>query len=383
VKGLLVLALVGALVSAAPLDGGEAVLAADGSQLARVRSRISDLEDQLATLARQSADVVRRREILAAELSLAEARVEELELQLTASRDEAVRLQGEIGEISGELERRRVVLGRYLELAGLLGRPGALQLLYDASRGGELEDAVGTVAVLTAGQVELMQEYSTMQRERSQRLAALSRVLDTAQREAEELLARRGELTEIEARLDDELGRLERSQRQTASRLDEMRERAQALEHLLERVSARERLTGGDDIRRYRGALPWPAEGRVVVTFGRHYLPKYATYTLCNGLRMEVASGSAVEAVFPGVVAYARHFKGYGNMVIVDHGHGIYSLVAGLAAIHVRPDQQVDMGTRLGLAPPASDDGNLYVEFRVAGKAVDPRRWLQLDEGRS
>jgi septal ring factor EnvC (AmiA/AmiB activator) len=77
-------------------------------------------------------------------------------------------------------------------------------------------------------------------------------------------------------------------------------------------------------------------------------------------------------------VAYARHFKGYGNMVVLDHGGGVYSLVAGLATIHVRVDQRVTMGMRLGLAPPPSDDGNIYLEFRVGEKPEDPRRWLQL-----
>jgi septal ring factor EnvC (AmiA/AmiB activator) len=95
-----------------------------------------------------------------------------------------------------------------------------------------------------------------------------------------------------------------------------------------------------------------------------------------------VPSGAPVEAVFPGVVAFARHFKGYGNMVVVDHGHGVYSLVAGLGTIHVRVNQSVTMGLRLGLAAPPSDDGNLYVEIRVGGEPQDPRRWLQLEEAR-
>ena len=88
-----------------------------------------------------------------------------------------------------------------------------------------------------------------------------------------------------------------------------------------------------------------------------------------------------VKAVFPGVVAYARHFKGYGNMVVVDHGHDVYSLVAGLATIHARLDQRVAMGTRLGLAAPPTDEGNLYIEIRVGNTPEDPRRWLQLAEG--
>ena len=64
----------------------------------------------------------------------------------------------------------------------------------------------------------------------------------------------------------------------------------------------------------------------MVQSFGRHHLPKYATYTLCNGVRLDVPSGTPVTAVFGGVVAYAQDFKGYGNMVVVDHGNHVFSL---------------------------------------------------------
>ena len=99
---------------------------------------------------------------------------------------------------------------------------------------------------------------------------------------------------------------------------------------------------------------------------------------MCNGLRFDARSGVEVSAVYPGEVAYARFFKGYGNMVVIDHGQDVYSLVAGLATIHVRVNQRVDMGLRLGLASPPKDDGNIYFEIRVGKKPQDPRRWLQL-----
>jgi septal ring factor EnvC (AmiA/AmiB activator) len=121
----------------------------------------------------------------------------------------------------------------------------------------------------------------------------------------------------------------------------------------------------------------------VVQGFGRQRQPKYDTYTVCNGLRFAAPSGSEVSAVFSGVVAYAAHFKGYGNMVVLDHGNDVYSLVAGLATIHVRVDQRVTMGMRLGLASPPVEGGNVYLELRVAKKPEDPRRWLQLKGGSS
>lgn len=352
-------------------------------QLAVVRNRIQQLKRELEELDRKTADARSQELKLTAQLDLAQARVKELELVLTDSRDQIIRLRAEAERIATEMQRRLGVLNQQLQMMALLGRPGPLQLLFDAARGGQLGRAMGTISVMTSGQLRLLDEYGKLEARHRKRLDELSAVLTRAQGEAVELEARRRELESVRKRVTNERRRLEHRRDSTESRLAEMRQREQALERLLGVLASHRRVTGRDDVRRYRGALPWPATGKIVETFGRHRLPRYATYTVCNGLRLRVAGGTPVTAVFPGVVAYARYFKGYGNMVVVDHGHEVYSLVAGLATILVRLDQNVVMGTRLGLTPPVGDGGNLYLEFRDRGKASNPLTWLRLREGKS
>lgn len=351
--------------------------------LVAVRDRIDNLERRLGRLALETEGVERESERLDAQLQLADARVREVELLLSQRGNEAARLREEAAGLAAELETRRESLDRQLEIVALLGRPGPMQLLVDATRGGDLEEAVGTVSVLTAGQIQLVEEYREIRRQHNIRLSELSRTLDQAREEAERLEARRNELEDVRREVALRLDRLERSRRQADATLEDLRQREAALERLVGVLSNRQRFTGREDIRSYRGALPWPVEGRVAQGFGRQKLEKYAAYTICNGLRFSSPASAPVNAVFPGVVAFARHFKGYGNMVVLDHGHGVYSLVAGLGTIHVRVDQQVAMGMRLGLAGPPTDSGNVYLEFRVNEKPEDPTRWLQLKGGPS
>jgi septal ring factor EnvC (AmiA/AmiB activator) len=374
-----------ALLVALHAQGFDAsAFAPEESQLTVVRGRIRQLEHELGKLQAQASDVEKEQAGLSTELALAEARVREIEIVLQSSRDQVVKIRDEVDRLSQDLEARRGALRRQLEMLALLGRPGPLQLLYDAVHGGEVEAAIGTVSVLTAAQVRLMEEYGSLQKTRTARLADLSRAYERAQTEANELIDRRRELSETRSRVQARLDELERSRRRASNRLAEMRDRAEALERLITLLASEERLTTGDDIRKFRGGLPWPVEGRVVRGFGRLRLPKYSTYTVCNGLRFDAPGRAEVKAVFPGRVAFAQHFRGYGNMVIIDHGHDVYSLVAGLASILVRSDQQVEMGTALGLAPPGtSEEGNIYFEIRAGEKAQNPRAWLQLEEGRS
>lgn len=359
-------------------DAGAPV--ADENQLEAVRDRIRQFEDRLASIERDAETTLQERERLQVEVDLAQARVREVELALTSSRDEIVQLKGETSSISRELEDRRTWLSTHVELVALLGMPGPLQLIWDGTRGGHLEDSFGVVVTLTAGQARIVQEYEKLQAERATRQAELSRILERAGREMTELAERRNRFETARRKLDRRLARLKEAEQSAASRLEEMQARERALERLIEVVGRKERLMAGQEsITRYRGALPWPSEGRVVRTFGRHYEPRYATYTVCNGLRLTVESGTPIKAMFPGQVAFARFFKGYGNMVVVDHGHDVFSLVAGMSSIHVRVEQPVSMGTTLGVAGLEEEDGNVYLEIRVDGKPEDPKNWLQLD----
>ena len=352
-------------------------------QLHELRMRIDRLENQLGSLDAEAETVVEERRRLDAELELADARVREVELLLEQSQQEAAGLREETMALGTELEERRALLDRHLEIMALLGSPGPMQLFFDAYQGGELEEAVGTVAVLTAGQFKLVEEFHDVRTRHSARLAELSQTLGQTRDEARQLELRRNELDAVRRRVALRLNSLERTRASTGARLDDLREREAALERLVGVLSSRDRFTGRDDIRAYRGALPWPVDGPVVQGFGRRKLENYSAYTVCNGLRFNVPGSTPVNAVFPGVVAYARHFKGYGNMVVLDHGQGVYSLVAGLGTIHVRVDQPVTMGMRLGLAPPPTETGNIYLELRVDNKPEDPRRWLQLKGGSS
>jgi septal ring factor EnvC (AmiA/AmiB activator) len=372
------------LIGLTVLLGGAAAVGAQettSDQLAMIRSRITVLEDRLEEVGAENRSRREESERLAAELELAQARVREIELLLERSDAEAAEVAASIEDLGRQLDRQLELLAGHVELLALLGRPGGLQLIYDGARGGDLEGAVATVSVLTRGQLALFEEYDDLHRQRSVRLAELSRILSEAQVETETLNRRRAELEATRRRVDVEIQRLDRSVRSTQSELDEMREREQALERLLETLGDRRPFAASDDIRRFRGALPWPAEGPVVRRFGKKYLPKYSTYTVCNGYRFDSPSGSEVTAVFPGEVAFARFFKGYGNMVVIDHGSDVYSLAAGLATIHVRVNQRVDMGLRLGLASPYKENGNTYFEIRVGKKPQDPQRWLQLRSG--
>ncbi|HHQ47320.1 MAG TPA: hypothetical protein ENK19_00355, partial [Acidobacteria bacterium] len=194
-RALLVLAL--CCVAAAAIAAEPGAPGRTG-ELEAIRAKITRLERRVGDLGRRTEDARQREERLRAQLELAKARVQELEMLLAGSREEILKLRRRAVELSGELARRRELLKGYVSMAALLGDLGSAQLFFDALRGGHLAEASGTVAVLVKGQVRLTEEYADLEKGYRKRLGELSNVLNRAQQEAVELGRRRKELEQLQ-----------------------------------------------------------------------------------------------------------------------------------------------------------------------------------------
>src|SRR5262249_28514626 len=119
-------------------------------------------------------------------------------------------------------------------------------------------------------------------------------------------------------------------------------------------------------MRPFQGALPWPADGVVLLKFGR---PRAAAAAAPpSGVALSLPEGNPVHAVYDGTVAYADPFSGFGNLVIVDHGDRSYSLYGHLSSVAVKKGDHVDQGGTVGLAGRnPSGNPSLYFELRIDG----------------
>jgi septal ring factor EnvC (AmiA/AmiB activator) len=128
-----------------------------------------------------------------------------------------------------------------------------------------------------------------------------------------------------------------------------------------------------------KGHLSMPAKGEVIGGFGRHKHPEFNSYTVSNGISIAAPIGSDIHAVYDGQVIFADYFKGYGNMVIVDHGGGYFSLYAHASRILKKVGSPV--GRNEIVASVGDTDSIkgalLYFEIRFQGKPVDPAPWFR------
>jgi len=128
-----------------------------------------------------------------------------------------------------------------------------------------------------------------------------------------------------------------------------------------------------------QGALAWPVEGKVIEHFGKQVNAKFSTITQSNGLKIAAAPGSAVRAVFGGTVLFSQWFKGYGNLIVLDHGNRVFSLYGNLKAPAVAVGDRVATGQPIAGVGESegAQGGYLYFEVRNDNRPEDPQKWLR------
>jgi murein hydrolase activator len=135
------------------------------------------------------------------------------------------------------------------------------------------------------------------------------------------------------------------------------------------------------DFARARKRLDWPVEGTVVGRFGPERHPRFGTTTLNNGIDIAAATGTAVRTVARGRVDFTSgDFAAFGQVIVVNHGNGYYTLYGHLSEILVKQEQEVTAGQTIGRV---GDSGTslkgtvLHFEVRNGGSALDPEDWLK------
>jgi murein hydrolase activator len=121
-----------------------------------------------------------------------------------------------------------------------------------------------------------------------------------------------------------------------------------------------------------RGRFLVPASGQLVRSFGA----ADGMGLVSKGLTYQTRSGAQVVSPFDGRVLFAGPFRGYGEILIIEHGDGYHSLLSGLERLDVTVGQWLVAGEPVGAMPGSDDKPRLYLELRQDGQPINPLPWL-------
>jgi septal ring factor EnvC (AmiA/AmiB activator) len=393
--------------------------------------RLDEVERSITVERERLIEATRRADALAREV--AEVRAEQIQAARAAQAHgiEVQRLEERLTELAQDekgmsvaLERRRQELADVA--AALLRRarvpPEALLALPLSPR-----ETVQGAILLNAARPEIERQTESL-------AADLSRLAGTRHRIHEERQHRETALAALsveESRLDRLLKRkaalqqrAEGEAERVARRMQELTASARDLKDLIDRLEAERRARDEDQVRvlsslrpppkptppamesptpapsvatppialalpppaelarpfaEARGLVALPVAGRLVQRFGE---PDEQTQP-AKGLIYESRAGSAVVAPYDGRILFAGPFRGYGLILIIEHGEGYHSLLSGLGRIDGGVGQWVLAGEPVGaMGPAAEGNPRLYLELRRQGHPINPQPWLAAGTGK-
>lgn len=295
----------------------------------------------------------------------------EADAALAMKTAEVAALSTEVADTTAAEQAQRAALGEAVRGAWLLSRRPPLQLLLE----GEAPDELGRLLTF---QSVLASHYADA-------AATLQATLQTLEAQRTQLAAEQAALTLEQQRARAEENRLAQARDENASALARFRQRlsaqtarrdalsqdAEALGKLLARLK--------DEATKRRfevrpGALPWPLEGRILHAFGAPLPPAMAR---ANGLQLGARAGTPVRAVASGEVVFSNWLRGFGLMIIVDHGAGWLSLYGQAESLLYGEGQRVEAGEVIATAGRSGGAAatGLWFELRQNGTPQDPLRW--------
>jgi murein hydrolase activator len=344
----------------------------------RAAARIRSLQRESDALASQEKTILVELRTLEVERELKSEQLASAERDLRETQERLAATIARAAALRTSADTQRPVVEARLVHLYKMGRAGYWKLLLDIDDLHAIGRAYRTAAAMHQLDRERVQEHqrtlealarerlslegqatkmARLQAEAARARAAIERAVAARTRLVESIDARR----DLNAQLTGELEAAQQRLQGTVAQLGTGRGASVAL-----------------PLRPFKGVLPWPAPGVVTGRFGRQRATATGAGLARTGIDVSLAEGQAVRAVHEGVVGYADHFTGYGNLVILDHGDGAYSLYGYLGSIEVARGDRVDAQEPLGVSG-RNPSGNpaLYFELRVDGAAVDPLQWLK------
>jgi septal ring factor EnvC (AmiA/AmiB activator) len=353
------------------------------AKIKATKQRIVESEHAMTKLAEEEAPFIREIEGLNFQLNRLQRQARSLRFQITrldremaATREKSDRLALEIEALESYAEKRLVAFYK-------LSRLGIAPILIS---GASLFDTQQRMNALGRILDQDARTWETLHSKKEHLGGLIEKI--TAQRQEQDLLLARcdketSDMTQKRAQRAVLLEKIQTEKALALAAVQSLKRSAKELDEairLLKQNDAPAKHTNsGGPFLAQKGALSMPAPGDLVAFFGPYQKEgPYNVKGFRNGVNIGTRPGAPVQAVWNGQVIYSDWFKGYGNIVIIDHGAQYYTLSAQLDQIMKKVGDQVLGGETVGTVGDTATYGGpgLYFEIRHQGTPLDPVPWF-------
>ncbi len=363
-------------------------LPAGAESQAEAQARLEALRGQIGQLQKELERTRGRYDGLSRKLRDTEQRIARVSRKLRSLEAELGKRQRRLAELRSEQIERRAELGDQRQMLG-----GQVRAAYAMGRQQYLKILLNQQSPAVVGRISTYYDY--LNRARTERIGDLLQTLQALERLEHEIAEERRKLAEArDARLAEQR-ELQASRRDRAQVVSSLKRELSSKGVRLERMQKDEReLLGlleslaevladipaepGDrrPFAELKGKMTWPTRGPLLVRYGE---PRKVGSMRWQGVMIQAGEGQAVRAISHGRVAFADWLRGYGLLIIIDHGDGYMSLYGHNQSLYKETGDWVEADEAIATV---GDSGGqqrsaLYFEIRRQGKPTDPRHWCR------
>lgn len=299
------------------------------------------------------------------------------------ARKELAELAGREVEIAGRREQTRRAMSARAAALYKAGEAGPVRVLFSAGSLQEFLSRSRALRILLDHDRALLERFEADTLELASTREALAATAAEGEHARALAFARGREVTAERRGKRAILSAVRKDRAVERAALQELEAAALALEETLRSLRGRDRAprrpAGSVAFAAREGDLMAPVDAPIARGFGRVVDEEFRTETFRKGVDFAALAGDPVRAVAAGEVRFAGWFRGYGRIVILDHGEGYFTVSGHLDRVDVTVGDAPDEGEVLGTV---GDTGSLsgprlYFEIRRGAEPLDPARWLQ------
>ena len=310
------------------------------------------------------------------------------------------RTGGEIIRVTDEANRKKQEIERRLASLYKAGELGALRMFFSAESFPQMAENIRYMHAILDNDKKIFAEYDQKIVELRKLKVDLERDAVKKSRLKEGIAVKKLEIEQEKSKKAAYLMKVRQDRTSYEKSLKELQANAARLQTMMERLDAlsRRKLSSrhekpGSKLKplaelppvpdrgfsSQKGRMSLPVRGEIIEAFGKHKHPDFDSYTFSKGVSISAGAGSDIKSIYDGSVIFADYFKGYGNMIIIDHGGGYFSLYAHASKILKKVG--ADVARNETVATVGDTDSSrgplLYFEIRHQGKPVDPAGWVR------
>jgi len=305
----------------------------------------------------------------------------------------------DIKKVAEEAGRKRIEIEKRLSSLYKAGELGALRMFFSAESFPQLAENIRYMTSIIENDKKIFSEYS----QKIDQLKSLKLNLERNALKKERIMTgieqKKREIEEEKSKKALYLGKVRQDRKSYETSLKELQTNAARLQTMITRLNAlsRRKLYSRHEkpgsrqkqlaelppvpdrgFASQKGRLSFPVRGEVVESYGKHKHPEFNSFTFSKGVSISAPSGTEIKSIYEGTVIFADYFKGFGNMIIVDHGGGYFTLYAHASRLAKKVGAEVARHETIGSVGDvdSSRGSMLYFEIRNQGKPVDPAGWV-------